>query len=88
MWRKHWITFQYHVKYIHNDIVKPFRFSIPHYSECARKMHNLAKYLPPPSMTGGEYDRADRTARDKEFTEHDICVETKDRLLTYMQDEF
>ena len=28
MWRKHRSTFQDHVKYIHNDIVKPFSWRI------------------------------------------------------------
>ena len=57
MWRKHQSTFQDHVKYTHNDIVKPFSFSIPQFSEQVREMHNLAKYLPPPLMKGGEYNQ-------------------------------
>ena len=57
MGRKHWSIFQDHVKYIHNDIVKPFRLIILQYAERARDMHNLAKYTPPPSMKGDEYDQ-------------------------------
>ena len=32
MWRKHRITFQDHVKYICNDIVKPFRVGVLQYA--------------------------------------------------------
>ena len=46
--RKHWSTFQDHVKYIHNEIVKPFRVNILHYGERVREMHDIYKYLPPP----------------------------------------
>ena len=57
MWRKHRSIFQYHVKYIHNDILKTFRFVILQYSECIREMHDLAKYLPPPSKKEDEYNK-------------------------------
>ena len=50
MWKKHWSVFQDHVKYIHNETVKPFIFGILQYAECVRETHELAKYLPPPSM--------------------------------------
>ena len=33
IWRKHRSVFQDHLKYIHNDIVKPFRVGILHYVE-------------------------------------------------------
>ena len=44
MWRKHIYVFQYHVKYIQNDILKPFRVDIIQYDECFRVMQNIAKY--------------------------------------------
>ena len=47
MWKKHQRFFQDHVKYIHNDIVKPFIVDILQYAEHVCKMHDLAKYLPP-----------------------------------------
>ena len=84
MWRKHQITLQDHVKYIHNDILKPFRFGILQYSGHVREMHNLAKYLPPPSMKGEEYDEADWNICSKQFSEDEICVETRDRVPKYM----
>ena len=65
MWRKHRSTFQYHVKYIHNDIVKPFRVGILQYAESVRDMHNLTKYLPTPLMKGGEYNKAYWTVHNK-----------------------
>ena len=46
--RKHRSTFQDHIKYIHNNIVNPFRVGILQYSELIREMQDLFKYLPPP----------------------------------------
>ena len=43
MWRKHHSTYQDHIKYIRNDIVKPFRVIIIQYTEHICEMHNLAK---------------------------------------------
>ena len=39
---------QDHVKYIHNDIVKPLRVGIIQYAKIVRDMNNLEKYLHPP----------------------------------------
>ena len=47
MWRKH-------VKYIHNDIFNPFRAGNLQYAARVCEVHNLAKYLPPPSIKGRE----------------------------------
>ena len=65
MCKKYYRVFQDHVKYIHNDIVKPFRVRILQYAERVCEMHNLTKYPPPPSMNGGEYDKAYLTIRYK-----------------------
>ena len=43
MWKKHQSFFQDHIKYIHNNIVKPFRVVILQYDERVREMHDLAK---------------------------------------------
>ena len=59
MWRKQRITFQDHVKYIHNDTVKPFRFTILRYAECICEINDLAKYLTPSLMKDGDYYEAD-----------------------------
>ena len=50
MWRKHGRVYQDHMKYVHNDIVKPFKVKVLRYAKRVREMHNLAKYLSPPSM--------------------------------------
>ena len=47
IWGKNRITFQDHIKYTHNDILKTFRVGIIQYAEQVRHMHYLAKYLPP-----------------------------------------
>ena len=56
MWRKHRSNFQDNVKYTHNDIVKIFRVWIIQYAERVHEMHDLSKYLPPPSMKVYELD--------------------------------
>ena len=43
MWKKRWDVFQYHFKYIHNDIMKPFWVGILQYSERVFEMYDLAK---------------------------------------------
>ena len=52
MGRKPRSVYQDHIKYIRNDIVKPFHVKILRYSERIGEMHDLAKYLPPPSIKG------------------------------------
>ena len=87
MWRKHRRTLQYHVKYICNGSVNPFRFVILHYSEQIHEMHNLANYLPPTSMKGREYDETDWNVCDKELADHEICATSRGELPTSMKDE-
>ena len=43
MQMKHRSIIQDHVNYIHNYIVKPFRFDILQYAECVREMNDLDK---------------------------------------------
>ena len=52
MWRKHCSVYQDHMQCVRNDIVKPFKFKTLRYAKRVREMHDLAKYLPPPSMKG------------------------------------
>ena len=58
MWSNHRSVLQYHLKYICNNIVKPFCVGILHYAERVQEMHDLAKYLPPPSMKGESFEEA------------------------------
>ena len=46
---EHQSVYQDHMKYVHNDILKPFNIKIHRYARRVREMHELAKYLPPPS---------------------------------------
>ena len=84
MWRKHRSNFQDHVKYIHNEILKPFIVGIIQYADHIHEMHDIGKYLPPSSMKGQEYDEAYWAVRDKELFENDIHVATKYGLPLYM----
>ena len=56
--RKHQSVYQDHLKYVCNDIVKPFCVRILRYTKRVRDMHDLEKYLPPPSMKGERYGAA------------------------------
>ena len=87
MWINHRSSFQYHVKYIHYDILKPFSVSILQYAECVRQMHELDKYLTPPSNKGDIYDQSNWRVRDYDFTEDNIHITIKDVIPTSMQDE-
>ena len=61
MWRKHWSVYQDHLKYICNDILKPFRVKIIRYIDRVREMHDLEKYLSPPLMKGVRNEAANWT---------------------------
>ena len=52
VWIKHQSVYQDHMKYVRNDIVKPFKVKILRYSKRVREMHDLEKYLPPPLIKG------------------------------------
>ena len=65
MWRKHWSVYQNHMKYVHNDIVKPFKVKILCYVESVREMHDLEKYLHPPSMKGESAMAAKQSVRNE-----------------------
>ena len=75
------------MKYIHNDIVKPFKVKILCYAERVHDMHNLAKYLHPPSMRGKSSKADNCTIRKQEFTASDIRLAIKDGLPSSMQDD-
>ena len=80
MYRKHRSIYQDHMKYIRNDIVNTLKVKIICYSESVRDMHDLAKYLPPPSMKGEIYEAANYTVRNQEFTDSEVQLIIKDRL--------
>ena len=72
MWRKHRSLYQDHMKYVRNDIVKPFKVKILRYSERVCEMHDLANYLPPPSMKGESVMADNWNVHNQEFTASDI----------------
>ena len=84
MWSKHWSTFQDKVKYIQNNIVKPLRVIILQYTKHIPEIHELAKYLTPPSNKGDKYDQYNLIVHNWYFTEDEISVTKKDGLTTSM----
>ena len=71
---EHQSVYQDHLKYIRNDILKPSCVEIIRYTKRAMDMHKLAKYLPPPSMKGRNYEASNWKFRDQEFSVNDILV--------------
>ena len=65
MRRKHRSVYQDHLKYIRNDIVKPFGVKILRYDERVREIHDLEKYLPLPSMKGMGAEAANWSVRNQ-----------------------
>ena len=86
-WNNHQSVFQDHLKYIRNDILKPFRVVILHYAERVEEMHDLAKQLPPPLMKGKSFESANWKVRNRELSVHEIRVLVKDGPPSSMQDE-
>ena len=72
------------MNYIHNDIVKPFKFKILCYVERVREIHDLDKYLHPPSMKGESAEADNWNICNQEFTVDKIWIEIKDRLHSSM----
>ena len=87
MWRKHRSVYQDHMNYVCNDIVKPFKLKILRYAERMHGMHDLAKYLPPPSMNIESAMSANWSVRNEESTISDLRLAIKDRLPKSMRDE-
>ena len=88
MWRKHRNVYRDHLKYICNDIVRPFHVGILRYDERVQHMHDLVKHLPPPLINGNVYEAVIWKFRNSEFSVDDIRVAIKDGLPSSMQDEF
>ena len=74
------------MKYVRNDIVKPFRVKILLYAERVREMHELAKYLHPPSMKVEISMAANWAFRNEEFATGDLKLAIKDGLPKSMRD--
>ena len=87
VWSKYCYVFQDHLIYIDNDIVNPYRLIIFQYAEYVRDMHDLNKLLHPTLQKWEELDQADWKVISKEFTEDEICAETKDILPISMKDQ-
>ena len=68
------------MKYVHNDVVKPLKVKILHYTKRVCNMHDLAKYLPPPLTKGDSSKAANRTVQNKEFTASEVRLAIRDRL--------
>ena len=87
MWRKHRSVYQDHMMYVRNYILKPFKVKTPRYAKRMHGMHDLAKYLTPPSMKGEIAMTANWSVRNEEFTTSDIRLAIKDGLQKSMRDE-
>ena len=75
------------MKYVHNDIVKPFKVKILRYAERVHDMHDLAKYLSIPLIKGESDKSANWNIQNQEFNSSEIQLEIKDKLSKSMQYE-
>ena len=75
------------MKYIWNDIVKPFRVKILRYAKRIIEVHDLNKYLPPPSLRGESAEADNWTVCNQEFVVSEIWLAIKDRIPSSMQNE-
>ena len=87
MRRKHRSVYQDHMKYAHNDIVKPFKDKIICYAERVCEMHDLSNYLPPHLIKGGSVMADNCNFHNEKFTASDIRLAIKDGHPKYMRDE-
>ena len=87
MWKNHQSIYQDHMKYIHNDTVKPFRVKFLPSTKRNINMHNLSKYLTPPSMKGKRIEEANWTFHNQELTVSEIRLAIKDGIPSYMHYE-
>ena len=87
VWRNHWSVYQDHMKYVCNNILKSFKVKILCYAKRVHEMHDLAKYLPTPSMKGEIAMAANWSIHNKEFMNSDILITIKDGLPKSMRDE-
>ena len=87
MWRKHRSLFQHQLKYICNDILKPFRVGILRYAERVQEMHELEIYLHPHLMKADIFDSASWGIQNKQLSDNDIQVAIKDGFSSSMKDE-
>ena len=60
------------MRYVRNDIVKPFKLKIFCYAERIHEMAELVKYLHPPLTKGEIAMSANWKVRNKEFTISDL----------------
>ena len=67
--------------------MKPFRVGNLQNDECVSEMNELARYPHPPSTKGREYNDSDWAVCDKQFSDHEISVATRDRLTKSMYNE-
>ena len=75
------------MKYVRNDIVKPFKVKILCYSERAHEMKELDKYLHPPLIKGVISEADNCTVRNQDFTASEVRLAINDGLPSSMQNE-
>ena len=74
------------MKYVRNDIVKPFKVKILRYVKRVREMHDLAKYLHPPLMKVESAEADNWTVRNQDFATGEVQLAIKDGIPKSMQD--
>ena len=80
MWSNQQLVFKDHVKNIQKNTVKAFMLGIIQDAKRVRQMHDLTKLQPPYLKKGYTFNKTDWSVCDKEFSEDEIFISTKDGI--------
>ena len=78
VWRKHLSVDQYHMQYVRNNIVTPFKVKILCYTARVCEMNDLENYLPPLLMQIESAMAYNWKISNKEFMASDLQLSIKD----------
>ena len=84
---KHHSLFNKHKEYNKNNIHKTCTSGILNYTKRIQDMHELDHYLSPPSKKFQEYREEEWGTRNKNLTEDEIGMATRDNLPLWMRND-
>jgi hypothetical protein len=85
IWKDHRQVYYGHIKYLQQNIVKPFKWTMVQYISRVREMYDYCIYLQPPSLKGQDFLEVKWAKRDGIPPEEEIRKAIKDGLPEPMQ---
>ena len=80
IWKYHHQVYYDHIKYLQQHICKPFKWTMVQHISHVHDMFNYCIYLPPPTMRGQSWEKAEWTARNSPAPENTIREAIKEGL--------